>query len=87
MLLIRGRGRTDVDEDKRDVSGFQFVKQAFFQTERHDGDAFDAPLNHPPDGKREPLGIVDGGSGQNFVVVLDGDVLEFLNDFREKTDS
>src|SRR6185437_3822549 len=76
--------RPDVDEDEGDLASFQIVEERLFHTERYDGNAFDAALDHPANGERDSLGIVDRGSGEDFVVVLDGDVFESLNDFREE---
>src|SRR5579864_8111496 len=76
--------RPDVDEDEGDLSSFQIVEESFFHAERDNGDAFNAALDHSANGKRDSLGIVDRGSGEDFIVVLNGDVFKPLDDFRKE---
>src|SRR5690348_12197202 len=78
----RQRG-ADVDKDERDIARFQVVEKGLFHAERDDGDAVDATLNHATDGMGKTPGVVNGGAGEDFVVVLDGDIFKSLNNLGE----
>src|SRR5690348_982923 len=79
----RQRG-ADVDKDERDIARFQVVEKGLFHAERDDGDAVDATLNHATDGMGKTPGVVNGGAGEDFVVVLDGDIFKSLNNLGEE---
>src|SRR4051812_34261779 len=49
-----------------------------------DSDAIDSSLKHAPYSKLHTLSVVNRGSKQDFVVVLNGQVFKSLNDLGEK---
>src|ERR1051326_5010820 len=74
----------NVDEYERNTAKTQMLEQRLFHTKRKDGDTVDAALNHAPNRQFHALRVIHGGGEQDFVVVLDCEILESLNDFREK---
>ena len=74
----------DVDEDERNVTLGELVEQWLFDSKGHDGDAIDLALQHAADTVRHAFGIVVGGADKYLVAVLDGDILEALDEFREE---
>lgn len=74
----------DVDEHKWNFSVTQILNQRIFHAEGQDGHTVHTPLDHPAYGQLHPLRVIDGGSQKNFVVVLDRQILERLDEFGEK---
>src|SRR3984893_3184111 len=76
--------RPNINEHQRHLAEAQVLDQRLFHSERQNGHTVDPALDHPPDGQLHPLGIVDRGSQKYFVIMLDGNILEGLDDLREK---
>jgi hypothetical protein len=75
---------SDVGEDQRHITQLQVFEQEIFHAEGHDGNAIHAAFNHAPHRGLDTFGIVPGRGQKNFVLVLNGNTLENLHDFREK---
>src|SRR5262249_48059171 len=80
---VRSR-HAHVGEDQRHFSQLQIFEQHFFHAESHHGHAFHSALNHAAYSCLYTLGVVAGGSQQNFVTVLYRNSLKNLYDLGEK---
>jgi len=76
--------RTHVNENERQISKSQVFQELVFQSERKNRDAIHASLDHSADREFHSFGIVNRGGKKDFVVLLDGQRLERLNDFGEE---
>src|SRR5580658_636532 len=62
----------------------KLIQQAFVHLGGHDGHALHFALQHAADAQRHTSGIVVRGAHQNVVAILNGDVLESFDEFREE---
>src|SRR5229473_4384550 len=76
--------RANVYEYQRHVAKSKVVEERFLHAERHNRYAFDPVLEHAPYRGLHALGIVNRRSHQDFVIVLEGSLLENMDDFRKK---
>src|SRR6266478_2241589 len=76
--------RPDVYENQRHITKFKVVEERFFHAKGHYRYAFDPVFEHAPYRRLHALRIVNRRSYQDFVIVLEGSLLENMDDFREK---
>src|SRR5258708_11714478 len=79
-----GRPYPHVREDQGYLSQLQVFQKTLFHAERHDGDALNATLDHPPHCVLHAFRVVSGGGQKDFVMILYRNALKDLNDFRKK---
>jgi hypothetical protein len=66
-----GTIRAHIDKHKRDLSHSEVLQQSVFHADCKNGDAVDAPLNHPPHRQFHSSGIVHGRTQKNLIFVFD----------------
>ena len=73
-----------VDEDQRNLTETKVLQQGFFHAEGEDRHPIHPAFDHAAHRRFHPFWIMHGRGQKDFVVVLDGEILEGLNDLREK---
>jgi len=76
--------RPHIHKHQRHMTVRQLVQQRLFNAEGHHCHAFGLALNHAANATLHPLWIIIGRADEDFISVLDGRVLESLNQFGEK---
>src|SRR5690348_16678518 len=71
----------DVYKHERNFAVMKIVDERIFHAESEDCDAIYPPLDHAAHGELHALRIIDRGRQKDFVVMLDGEVLEGLDYF------
>ena len=62
----------------------KILDECLLHSEGKDRNAIDSSLQHSPHRKLHAFGVVNGGGKQDFVVVLNREILKCLNNLREK---
>ena len=79
-----GTVRPLIDKHHGDVALGELLQQRLLDAERHHRDSLGLALQHAPDAQRHARRVVVGGADQDLVAILDGDIFESLNEFREE---
>ena len=79
-----GAKRPHIHKHQRYFSQLQILEQHFFHAEGHDRNPLDPALDHSPHRTLHAFRIIARRGQQNLVVMLDGNALKDLHNFREE---
>src|SRR5260370_1453314 len=79
-----GKRRADIHKNQGYFAEAQIIQKRLFHSEGQDGNALYSALDHAAHGELHAVGVMRRGGEQDFVVVLNRNIFERLDNFGKK---